>query len=165
MRSINTIHVKQQHDGFFIFKFTLKHMLDNVYINKIHARQCLYIYIISLYIYVYISLYYILCCIQRNPSCLISKQLGKKDFSIEQLPTDSYILLCQALSEYFQHLCGKIHRYILLGVQWCAMCIFLFKRFCEQLHSILSRPLLLYPTYELVQIFKTFNIFSESLFK
>ena len=42
--SINTIYVKQQHNvGFFIFKFTLKHMLDNVYINKIYARQCLYI--------------------------------------------------------------------------------------------------------------------------
>ena len=27
----------------FIFKFTLKYMLENVYINKIHARQCLYI--------------------------------------------------------------------------------------------------------------------------
>ena len=45
---INTIHLKQQHNiGFFIFKFTLKYMLSNVYINKIHARQC--IYIISLY--------------------------------------------------------------------------------------------------------------------
>ena len=48
LSSINTIHVKQQHNvGFFIFKFTLKYMLGNVYINKIHARQCLYI--ISLY--------------------------------------------------------------------------------------------------------------------
>ena len=29
-----TIHVKQQHNvGFFIFKFTLKYMLQNVYIN------------------------------------------------------------------------------------------------------------------------------------
>ena len=44
LSSINTIHVKQQHNvGFFIFKFTLKNMLGNVYINKIHARQCLYI--------------------------------------------------------------------------------------------------------------------------
>ena len=48
LSSINTIHVKQQHNvGFFIFKFTLKYMLGNVYINKIHARQCLYT--ISLY--------------------------------------------------------------------------------------------------------------------
>ena len=45
---ISTIHVKQKHNiGFFIFKFTLKYMLGNVYINKvyinkIHARQCLY---------------------------------------------------------------------------------------------------------------------------
>ena len=42
------IHVKQQHKvGFFIFKFILKYMLGNVSINKIHARQCLYI--VSLY--------------------------------------------------------------------------------------------------------------------
>ena len=48
LSSMNTIHVKQQHNvGFIIFKFTLKYMLGNVYINKIHARQCLYI--ISLY--------------------------------------------------------------------------------------------------------------------
>ena len=38
LSSINTIHVKQQHNvGFFIFNFTLKYMLGNVYINKIHA--------------------------------------------------------------------------------------------------------------------------------
>ena len=42
--SINTIYVKQQHNvGFFIFRFTLKYMLGNVYINKIHAKQFLYI--------------------------------------------------------------------------------------------------------------------------
>ena len=34
-----------------------------------------------------------LCCIQRNPSRLISKQLRRKGFSMEQLPTDSYMLL------------------------------------------------------------------------
>ena len=38
LSSINTIHVKQQHNvGFFIFNFNLKYMLGNVYINKIHA--------------------------------------------------------------------------------------------------------------------------------
>ena len=31
--------------------------------------------------------------IQWNPSRIISKQLGRKDFSIEQLPIDSYWLL------------------------------------------------------------------------
>ena len=37
LSSTNTIHVKQQHKvGFFIFKFTIKYMLGNVYINKIH---------------------------------------------------------------------------------------------------------------------------------
>ena len=48
LSSINSIHVKQQHNvGFFIFKLTLNYMLGNAYINKIHATQCLYI--ISLY--------------------------------------------------------------------------------------------------------------------
>ena len=33
VNSINAAHVKQQHNvGFFIFKFTLKYMLGNVYI-------------------------------------------------------------------------------------------------------------------------------------
>ena len=36
-----------------------------------------------------------LCCIQRNPSRLISKQLGRIDFSVEQLSVDSYMLLCK----------------------------------------------------------------------
>ena len=37
--SINTMHVKQhQNIVFFIFKLTLKYMLGNIYINKIHAR-------------------------------------------------------------------------------------------------------------------------------
>ena len=44
LSSINIIHVKQQHNiSFSIFKFTLKYMLGNVYVNKIHVRQCLYI--------------------------------------------------------------------------------------------------------------------------
>ena len=44
LSSINTTHVKPQHTVvFFIFKFTLKYMLGNVYINKTHARQCLYV--------------------------------------------------------------------------------------------------------------------------
>ena len=47
LSSITTIHLKQQHNiCFFIFKFTLKYILGNVYINKVHARQylqiCLY---------------------------------------------------------------------------------------------------------------------------
>ena len=43
LSSINTIHVKQQHVGFVIFRFTLKYLLGIVYINEIHARQCVYI--------------------------------------------------------------------------------------------------------------------------
>ena len=61
LSSINTIHVKQQHNvGFFIFKFTLKYMLGNVYISDMQVGR---------------------------------KQLGRKDFSMEQLPIDSYMLL------------------------------------------------------------------------
>ena len=36
-----------------------------------------------------------LCCIQKNPSHIISKWLGRKDFPMEQLPIDSYMLLCK----------------------------------------------------------------------
>ena len=36
-----------------------------------------------------------LCCIHRNPSHLISKQQGRQDFSMEQLPIDFYMLLCK----------------------------------------------------------------------
>ena len=47
--SINTTHVKQQHNIRFKFHFQVhfQYMLGNVCINKMHARQCLYI--ISLY--------------------------------------------------------------------------------------------------------------------
>ena len=48
LSSINIIHAKHQHNvGFFIWKFIVKFMPGNVYVNKIHARQCLYM--ISLY--------------------------------------------------------------------------------------------------------------------
>ena len=89
LSSINNIHVKQQHNvGFFIFKFTLKYMLGHVYINKIHARQCLHIIR-------FFSSFQFLCCIQRSASHIISKQLGRKYFSMKQLPNDSYKLLCK----------------------------------------------------------------------
>ena len=53
------------------------------------------LYIISLYFReVIFPSFQFLSCIQKNPSCLISKQLGTKDFSMEQLPIDSYILRC-----------------------------------------------------------------------
>ena len=32
--------------------------------------------------------------LQQNLSHLISKQLGRKDFSMENLPIDPYVLLC-----------------------------------------------------------------------
>ena len=84
---MNTIHLKQQHNiGFYIFKFTVKYILD-VYINKIHARKCLY----NKFIFYgrFFPCFQFLCCIRRNPSHLISKQLGRKEFSMEQFPIDS----------------------------------------------------------------------------
>ena len=82
------------------------------------------------------------------------------------------MLLCQALSGNFQHLYGKMHAKIPLGMQWRAMCIFPFlrfynfiKRFCAHIHSILSRPLFLYLISELVQTFRTFTRFDISLVK
>ena len=80
LSSINTIHVKQKHNvGFFIFKFTLS--TKQVYIvGKVFP-------ILSF-----------LCCIQRNPSLLISKHLERKYFSMEQLSIDSYMLLCNSVS-------------------------------------------------------------------
>ena len=35
----------------------------------------------------------LICCIQRKPSHLISKQPGRKNFSIKQLPIESYMSL------------------------------------------------------------------------
>ena len=48
LSSINTNHLNQKHDiGFSILNITLKYMLGNAYVNKIHARQ--YLYIIRLF--------------------------------------------------------------------------------------------------------------------
>ena len=106
LSSINTIHVKQQHNvGFFIFRFTLMYMLSNVYINKIHSMQ--YLYIIRLYCRKIFPIFQFLCCIQRNPSLLISKHLGRKYFSMEQLQIDSYMLLCKEDNSF------SINHYIL----------------------------------------------------
>ena len=82
---MNTTLVKQQQKvGFFIFKFTRKFMLDSVYINKIHAPE--FLYIISLYYYR--EGFFPCFQFQKNPSRLISKQLGRKGFSMEQLTID-----------------------------------------------------------------------------
>ena len=42
--------------------------------------------------------YQFLCRIQRNLSRLDSKQLGRKDFSMEQLQIDSDRLLCKQMN-------------------------------------------------------------------
>ena len=43
----------------------------------------------------------------------------------------------QALSEDFQHPCGKMHMQILLGVRQCAMSIFLFLQFYNFIKGIM----------------------------
>ena len=79
----------------------------------------------------------------------------------------------QNLSGDFQHECGKMHTEILLGVQWYAMCIFLFLRFYDffkgfaHIYIFIKKlgPLLLYLTYELAQIFMNVNRTEVLLFK
>ena len=73
----------------FHFKFTLKHMLDTI-----NTCQVMFIYKLILPGRFSLSFQF-LCCIQKNPSCLTSKQLARKDFSMQQLPVDSYMLLCK----------------------------------------------------------------------
>ena len=63
-------------------------MLGNIYVNKIHAKQCLYI--ISLYYREGSSHAFNFFVVSKG--ILISKQLWK-GFSIEQLAMDSYTLL------------------------------------------------------------------------
>ena len=56
------------------------------------------------------------------------------------------IITLQALSGDFQHVCGKMHAQILLGVRWCVMSIFLFLKFYNfikgiiSIHSIFRKP-------------------------
>ena len=68
------------------------------------------------YIYIYIKFILkrrffpsgqFLCCIQRNPSPLISKQLGRKYSSMEQLPIDRYLLLYKQMNSI------SVNQYIL----------------------------------------------------
>ena len=57
--------------------------------NNIHVKQCLYL--LSLYCREdLISLLY-----PKESLSVISKQLGRKDFSVEQLQIDSFLLLCK----------------------------------------------------------------------
>ena len=59
---------------------------------------------------------------------------------------NSYLYNNQALSGDFQAACGKIHVQILLGVQWCAMPIFLFLKSYDfikgimHIHSTFKKP-------------------------
>ena len=67
-------------------------MLGNIYINKIHVRQCL---CICLHCREGFSHPFNFFVVSKNPSHLISQQLGRNDFSIEKLPIHSYFLLCK----------------------------------------------------------------------
>ena len=78
----------------------------------------------------------------------------------------------QALSGDFQHDCGKINMSILLSMQCCLMCIFLFLKFYDIIKAIVHiyivflkkvGPLILYLTQWLFQIFITCNRTDVSL--
>ena len=58
-------------------------MLGNVYIQEVYIAGKVF-RILSIF-----------CYVQRNPCRIISKQLGRKDFPMEQLPIDSCMLLCK----------------------------------------------------------------------
>ena len=77
----------------FFFKFTQKYMLGNVSVNKIHTRQCLYI--ISLYFREGFSHPFTFFIVSKGILHIQFQQLGRKDFSMEQLPIDSYMLPCK----------------------------------------------------------------------
>ena len=87
---------------------------------------------ISMFKYKAFSIFQILSFIQKNPSHLISKQLGREDFSIEQLPIDSYIVLFLTFSEDSDILVAKCMRK------------YFIKRFYTHIGSIPNRPLFLY---------------------
>ena len=44
----------------------------------------------------------------------------------------------QALSGDFQHVCGKKHKLILLGMRWCVMSVFLFLKFYNFFKGIMQ---------------------------
>ena len=78
-----------------------------------------------------------------------------------------------ALSGDFQHVCDKMQVQIMLSVQWCVMCIFIFLKFDNFIKGIVwvyivflkkLRPLFLYLTYYHDQIFITVNRTDESFF-
>ena len=52
---------------------------------------------------------------------------------------DMFAIKVKALSGDFQCVCGKLHAQTLLGVQWCAMSIFLFLKFSNFIKGIMHR--------------------------
>ena len=75
-------------------KFTLKYMLGDVYVNKIHARQCLYI--ISSICRGFPNPFNFLVVSKGIHHVQLFWTARKKrffNFSMEQLPIDSYMLL------------------------------------------------------------------------
>ena len=101
LSSVNTIHVKQHNVGFFIFKFALHYMLSNVYINRIHAGQCLYTIVLYCREGFSHPFSHFLSCIQRNLSHLISKHLGRRFFNGATSNRFPY-LLCKQKNILFQ---------------------------------------------------------------
>ena len=168
LSSIKTIHVKLQHNvGFLIFKYTLKYMLVNVYINKMNIRKWLYIisYIIG---EVFFPCFQFLCCIQRNPSRLISNSQEEKTLSyyvrlFQEIFNTCVFRRFPALVWQNAHV-NTVRRMMVCISLFLRFCSFL-KKFCAHIHSILSRRLFLYLTDELVRTFLTYNKFGVSLSK
>ena len=65
-------------------------MQGNAYVNKIHARNVKLRFVEVFHI---LSIYLLYLKESFTSSCF--EQLGRKDFSMEQLPIDSYMLLCK----------------------------------------------------------------------
>ena len=79
---------------------------------------------------------------------------------------------CRPFQKIF-NTCGKIHTQILLSVWWCAMCIFLFRKFYNFMKGFMRRDIVFIKNlrkmllfyYWIVQIFITCNWTDISLFK
>ena len=63
-------------------------MLSNIYIERERWRERKFILLGRS-----VPSFQFLCCTQSNRSRLTLKQLGRKDFSMEQLPINFYMLL------------------------------------------------------------------------
>ena len=79
-----------------------------------------------------------LCSIQRNPSHIISKQLGRKNVLMEELPIDSYKLLCKQKNSI--SIINKFLVFVLIAIKQkilASIALYIFRLFTFY-HSLLS---------------------------